>query len=273
MQLRMAWSEKREGVLVQMIHDIETTTVSAQSTGAYARWDEGDVVARAKTRSEAAFEQLVDQYKRRAFRLAWKITCNHEDAEEVVQNAFVKAYQKLPDFRGDSRFYTWLVRITINEALMTLRKRRLGEVSIEENKVVDDEGTAFEIEETGATPEEQCVAQELRSILSAAIGELKPILGRVVQLRKIEELTTAETAEALGVPDQTVKARTFRARRLLRKKLKQRLGVTGSKTVGSLFLESRTGRRNRRHASLPAIFVEEVATKGWFASSLAIPKR
>jgi hypothetical protein len=96
-----------------MIQRIETTAVPVQSTGAYARWDEGDVVARAKTHSEAAFEQLVDQYKRRAFRLAWKITRHHEDAEDVVQTAFAKAFQNLPHFRGDSRFYTWLVRITV----------------------------------------------------------------------------------------------------------------------------------------------------------------
>ena len=231
------------------------------------------LVEEALNGSSAAFETLFERYQRRVFHVARRVLRNREDAEDAAQETFESAYVHLKSFKRQSRFSTWLTRIAINEALMTLRKRRLGEVSIEENKVVDDEGTAFEIEETGATPEEQCVAQELRSILSAAIGELKPILGRVVQLRKIEELTTAETAEALGVPDQTVKARTFRARRLLRKKLKQRLGVTGSKTVGSLFLESRTGRRNRRHASLPAIFVEEVATKGWFASSLAIPKR
>src|SRR4029077_6665248 len=107
-----------------MIHGIETTTGPVQSTRAFARWDEGDVVVRAKTRSETAFEQLVEHYERRAFRLALKITCNHEDAEDVVQNAFAKAFQNLPDFRGDSRFYTWLVRITINEALMKIRRRR-----------------------------------------------------------------------------------------------------------------------------------------------------
>src|SRR5260370_13434286 len=97
MQLKTPESEKK-GVLVQMIHGMETTTVPVQSTGAFARWDEGDLVARAKMRSEAAFAQLVDQYKRRAFRLAWKITRHHQDAEDVVQNAFVKAFQNLHDF-------------------------------------------------------------------------------------------------------------------------------------------------------------------------------
>src|ERR1700751_3326373 len=96
MQLRMPRSKKRGGALVRMIHGIETRTGPVQSTRAFARWDEGDVVARAKTRSEAAFEQLVDQYKRRAFRLAWRITRHHEDAEDVVQTAFAKAFQNLP---------------------------------------------------------------------------------------------------------------------------------------------------------------------------------
>jgi RNA polymerase sigma-70 factor (ECF subfamily) len=126
-----------------MIRGIETTTSPMPQPGASARWGDGDVVARAKARSEAAFEQLVDQYKRRAFRVAWKITCNHEDAEDVVQNAYVKAFQNLSDFRGDSRFYTWLVRITINEALMKIRRRLYREVSIDDSKEADDRSMRF----------------------------------------------------------------------------------------------------------------------------------
>jgi RNA polymerase sigma-70 factor (ECF subfamily) len=80
------------------------------SLTALTEWDVQDVVARAKSRSISAFDELVKHYERRVFRLAQNITRNHEDAEDAVQNAFVKAFQKLPGFRGESRFYTWLVR-------------------------------------------------------------------------------------------------------------------------------------------------------------------
>jgi peptide-methionine (S)-S-oxide reductase len=138
-----------------MIHCIETTTGPVPSAGASARWDEGDVVARAKKHSETAFEQLVEHYERRAFRLAWKITCNHEDAEDVVQNAFAKVFQNLPEFRGDSRFYTWLVRITINEALMKIRRRHSNEVSIDESKKADDTSVPIVIMDQASNPEQR----------------------------------------------------------------------------------------------------------------------
>src|SRR6516162_10144693 len=172
MQLRTP--RPRRGVLGQMIHGTETTTNPVSSIGAFAGWVDGDVVARAKTRSETTFEQLVDRYKRRVFRVAWKITCNYEDAEEVVQNAFVKAFQNLPDFRGDSRFYTWLVRITINEALMKIRRRRSNEVSIDESKEADVRSVAIEIKDQAANPEQRCSQDEVQRILAANINGLEP---------------------------------------------------------------------------------------------------
>ena len=182
-----------------MIHGMETTTVPVQSTGAYARWDEGDVVARAKTRSEAAFEQLVDQYKRRAFRLAWKITRHHEDAEDVVQNAFVKAFQNLPDFRGDSRFYTWLVRITINEALMKIRRRHSGEVSIDESKEAEDNSIPIQIKDQAPNPEQRYSRHEVQRIVAATINNLEPRFRAVLQLRDVQGFSTKETAQALDL--------------------------------------------------------------------------
>ena len=202
-----------------MIHATETTTGPVPSTGAFARWDEGDVVARAKTRSEAAFEQLVDQYKRRAFRLAWKITRHHDDAEEVVQNAFGKAFQKLPDFRGDSRFYTWLVRITINEALMKIRRRRPNEVSIDESKEANDSSAPIEIKDQAASPEQRCSQYEVQRILAATMNDLAPSFRDVLQLRDVEGLSTKETAQALDLTSPAVKTRLQRARIKLRQSL------------------------------------------------------
>src|SRR5580704_5810012 len=122
-----------------MTYETELATARVSSTGALPKWDEQDVIARAKGRSKTAFGELVTHYERRVFRLAQNITRNNEDAEDVVQNAFLKAFQNLPGFRGDSRFYTWLVRITVNEALMKIRRRpRYKEVSINESKETDD---------------------------------------------------------------------------------------------------------------------------------------
>ena len=203
-----------------MIHGMETTTVPAQLTGAYARWNEGDVVARAKTRSETAFEQLVDQYKRRAFRLAWKITRHHEDAEDVVQTAFAKAFQNLPDFRGDSRFYTWLVRITINEALMKIRRRHSGEVSIDQSKEADDSSIPIEIKDQALNPEQRYSQHKVQRILAATINDLETPYRAVLQLRDVEGFSTKQTAQALDLTSAAVKTRLQRARIKLRESLK-----------------------------------------------------
>src|SRR6202050_789733 len=99
------------------------------------------VVARAKQGDTAAFEQLVRQYERQIFRVAQHITQNREDAEDITQDAFLKAYEKLEQFQGNSKFYTWLVGIAVNESLMRLRKRRTGRmVSIDED-VETEEGS------------------------------------------------------------------------------------------------------------------------------------
>lgn len=202
-----------------MIDAIETTTAPAPSTGAFARWDEGDVVTRAKTRSETAFEQLVEHYQRRAFRLAWRITRNQEDAEDVVQNAFVKAFQNLADFRGDSRFYTWLVRITINEALMKIRRRRSNEVSIDESQQADDTSVPPETKDQAANPEQRCLQHEGQRILAATINELEPPYRAVFNLRDVEGFSTEQTAQALDLSSSTVKTRLHRARTKLRETL------------------------------------------------------
>jgi RNA polymerase sigma-70 factor (ECF subfamily) len=190
--------------------------------------------------SAAAFGVLFDRYERRVLRVAWRVLRNHEDAEDAAQQAFEHAYVHLRGFQQQSRFSTWLTRIAINDALMLLRKRHPGCVSIDESEALEKEDMTVETHNAAIT----------RDILSTAIGELKPILGKVVQLRELDELTTRQTAKALGLPVGTVKASAFRARRLLRRKLAERLGLSRPKAVRSLFVESRNGRRNRREAAL-----------------------
>lgn len=203
--------------------------------------------------SPAAFGVLFDRYKRQILNITWRVLRNREDAEDAAQQAFEHAYVHLRGFHRQSRFSTWLTRIAINDALMLVRKRRLGHVSIQESKASENEDMPVETQNSMVTPEQLCEARELREILSSAIGELKPILGKVVQLRELYELSTRQTAKALGLPTGTVKAkaRTFRARRLLRRKLTERLGLSRPKAIGSLFVESRDGRRNTREVALP----------------------
>jgi RNA polymerase sigma-70 factor (ECF subfamily) len=202
------------------------------------------LVAAAVRGSSAAFETLFQRYHKRMFNIALSRLQNAEDAEDAVQQAFQQAYVHLKSFQGQARFSTWLTRITINEALMLLRKRRPGHLSIEGHQTVDEESFALEIRDTAITPEEQYGQKELHNVLSGAIDELRPILKTVVNLSEIGELSTSKTAETLGIRIGTVKARTFRARRLLRDKIAKRLGARAGKVAAALFSTSQAARNS-----------------------------
>jgi RNA polymerase sigma-70 factor (ECF subfamily) len=181
--------------------------------------DEPILVAAAQGGDITAFETLVGRYERKILRLAQNITQNREDAEDVMQEAFLKAYEHLSGFQGNSRFYTWLVRIAVNQALMKLRKRRPNVVSIDEEVNTGEDLIPREIEDWGPSPEDRYKQTELSDILSEVIGDLDPSFRIVFQLRDIEELSTEETAEALGLSVPAVKSRLLRARLKLRQKL------------------------------------------------------
>jgi RNA polymerase sigma-70 factor (ECF subfamily) len=172
--------------------------------------------------SSGAFGILFERHERQVFRVAYRVLRNREDAEDAAQQAFQRALVHLKTFQGHSRFSTWLMRIAINEALMLLRKRRPGFVSID--GAVEDGGIALDVEDNAATPEERCEEQELFGFLSEAIGTLRPVLRSVVELHDIGELSMEKTADALGLSGSTAKARLFRARSALRLKLTARLG-------------------------------------------------
>ena len=137
----------------------------------------------------------------------------------MLQEAFLKAYEHLGEFQGNSRFYTWLVRIAVNQALMKLRKRRPNQVSLDEEIDTGEELMPREVEDWGPSPEERYQQTELSGILSSVISDLDPSFRIVFQLRDIEELSTEETAEALGLSIPAVKSRLLRARLKLRQKL------------------------------------------------------
>ncbi len=183
------------------------------------RDDEARLVSAAKAGDAGAFEELVNRYERKIFRLGMNITQNREDAEDVMQEAFLKSYTHLDRFQGDSRFYTWLVRIAVNEALMKLRKRRPNQVSLDE-PVIDGEDPVFrEIEDWGPSPEQKFAQTELNEILNSVIGELDPIFRVAFLLRDVEGVSTEETAQILDISEAAVKSRLLRARLKLRQKL------------------------------------------------------
>jgi RNA polymerase sigma-70 factor (ECF subfamily) len=185
-----------------------------------AREDEHLLVAAAKKGDVAAFEELVSRYERKIFRLTMNITGNREDAEDAMQDAFLKSYSHLKTFQGDSRFYTWLVRIAVNEALMRLRKRRPNQVSLDEPVAGKDEDLVpREIQDWGPGPEQRFAQTEMREILSSVIEQIEPEYRMVFVLRDIEELSTEDTASALGLSVPAVKSRLLRARLKLREKL------------------------------------------------------
>jgi RNA polymerase sigma-70 factor (ECF subfamily) len=170
----------------------------------------------------------VSRYERKIFRLTQNITQNREDAEDAMQEAFLKSFEHLQDFQGNSRFYTWLVRIAVNQALMKLRKRRPNIVSLDEELDTGEDMVPREVEDWGPSPADRYAQTELSGILSKAIGELDPPFRIVFQLRDIEELSTEETAEALGLSVPAVKSRLLRARLKLRQKLNQFFGRGGN---------------------------------------------
>jgi RNA polymerase sigma-70 factor (ECF subfamily) len=167
-----------------------------------------------------AFEALVRRYDRNVFRIAQHITQNREDAEDVVQDAFLKAYQNLGQFQGQSKFYTWLVRIAVNEALMRLRRRRPERmVSIDEDVKTEEDSMPREIADWSPNPEQQYTQAELKDILGKTIQGLPPSFRTVFVLRDVEGLSTEETASALELSVPAVKSRLLRARLQLRERL------------------------------------------------------
>jgi len=176
--------------------------------------NEAALVSAAKAGDTTAFTTLVRQYDRNIYRLALNITGNKEDAEDVLQEALLKAYTKLGQFEGESRFYTWLVRIAVNEALMRLRRRPpQPEVSLDE-PIEGNEKSLMpkEIQDWAENPEQRYAKVELNRILDETIEKMEPNFRTVFVLRDVENLSTEETARILGLTDPAVKSRLLRAR-------------------------------------------------------------
>jgi RNA polymerase sigma factor (sigma-70 family) len=180
------------------------------------------LLAAAKSGESIAFGELFSRYKRRIFHLAQRIMRNHEDAEDVVQEAFQLAFVHLHDFKGGARFSTWLSRIAINVALMKLRKKaRKVEISIDEHSESDDMSFRDAVTDLAPNPEQDCLRQERSQILREALAELRPNARRVLELYELEGRSMKEIAERLGISIPAVKARIFHARPKMRRELDQ----------------------------------------------------
>jgi RNA polymerase sigma-70 factor, ECF subfamily len=178
------------------------------------------LVAQVRSGDIAAYDTLVRKYERQIFRIAQHITQNREDAEDVMQDAFLKAYEKLDQFQGNSKFYTWLVRIAVNESLMRLRKRRTGRmVSIDEDLETEEGTVPRDLADWAPDPEQNYTQTELGKILEKTIKGLPPGFKVVFELRDVQGLSTEDTAEALGLSVPAVKSRLLRARLQLRERL------------------------------------------------------
>jgi RNA polymerase sigma-70 factor (ECF subfamily) len=178
-----------------------------------------DLVRRAKRSDGKAFGDLVLRYQDKIYRLARRMTETDEDAEDVLQEAFVKAYKSLPKFEGKSKFSTWLYRITVNLALMKLRKKKIDAVSLDVPVKTEEGSVRRDFENGSLDPLARLEAKESREILDQAISRLPASYRAVFVLRHVEGLSTWETARILKVSVAAVKSRLHRTRILLKEQL------------------------------------------------------
>jgi RNA polymerase sigma-70 factor, ECF subfamily len=176
------------------------------------------VVDRALAGDSQAFEELVRRHERRVYRTTLAVTGNQEDAEEAMQESFLKAYQHLAGFQRASRFSTWLTRIAVNEALQILRRRRPTD-SFDELAEVGEQKLPRQFEDWHDTPEERYAKQEIRQLVEQAIHSLPATYRLALVLHDIEGLNGEEVAAALELSLPAAKSRILRARLLLREAL------------------------------------------------------
>lgn len=175
-----------------------------------------EVVARVRAGDTPLFELLMRRHNQRLYRLVRAILRDESEVEGVLQEAYVRGFTHLDQFRGDARFSTWLTRIAVHEALHRRKRRR---------HFVDLEGIVDELPSPAVGPEDRAFHAELRQILETSIDRVPDAYRMVFVLRDIEGLSTAETAASLSIPEETVKTRLHRARRQLRRQLDNALGT------------------------------------------------
>jgi len=178
-----------------------------------------ELVGLAQDGDSEAFGELVNRYQNKIYRLARRLTDNQEDAEDVLQESFVRAFRAIGGFKGASKFSTWLYRITVNLAAMKRRAQRYHIESLDEPITTKDGEINRDIRDTGIDPLEALIAKEIRESLDRAISDLSPTNKAVFVLRHIEGLSTEETREILNISIPAVKSRLHRTRLVLQERL------------------------------------------------------
>jgi len=200
-------------------------------TSVFREESDSTLIAATKSGESQAFECLVKRHEAKTFSVAFRITRNREDAQDVVQQSFHKAFVHLNSFQEKSSFSTWLTRIVINEGLMCLRRNRSRkEISLDDVKSEPEELSPVEILDRGKNPAGIYEQWENERILCEAMNQLGAEFRTVVRLH-LEERTVKETAEILGLGIGTLKARLFRARRKLRVLLTRSPEFRGDRTI------------------------------------------
>ena len=194
-----------------------------------AAWDDTpdeDVVKRVLSGETALYEVLIRRHNQRLYRAARSILRNDGEAEDVMQDAYVRAYEHLNQFAGQAKFSTWLTKIAVYEALARVRRRGRTESL---DSILDlDTHLMSEATSSNENPERQAYDHELRTVLERAVESLPEIYRIVFVLRTVEGMSVAETAAALDIGEETVKTRLHRARSLLRKDLERRAGIVAA---------------------------------------------
>ncbi len=207
-------TEKRSRASRQFV-DVQRQNIAGQD-------EEAALVFAAKRGDGPAFEILIERHQRRILAIARRFARIREDAEDIVQQSFQKAFLHLHRFEGKSCFSTWLTRIAINEALMFLRRGRgLREVSIDDLSGKEENALRLEIPDSRAGPESAYLQDERNRILSAAMNKLTPGIRTAIELRELGELSTKEAARVMGLSVAAVKGRVFHGRRKLHQVLKR----------------------------------------------------
>ena len=212
--------------------EISSTTLPASR-------DDQDLVALTLSGCQEAFEAIMRRNNQRLFRLARSIVNNDSDAEEILQESYIRAYTRLAGFRGDASLSTWLGRIVVNEALGRLRHNRARPVFEPLDTVVEDT-TVVPFTRLPKGPEHNVLNADLRRLLETEIDRLPEAFRTVFMLREVEQLSVQETAQLLDIPPATVKTRCFRARQVLREALSEHIETQGREAFA--FLGTRCDR-------------------------------
>jgi RNA polymerase sigma-70 factor, ECF subfamily len=221
-----------------MNHNAEPTIACLSDPAA-----EQVLIVAAKNGDELAFETLFKRYRQRILRVVLRYAHVREDAEDIVQQSFQKAFVYLHKFEGKSSFSTWLTRIAINESLMLLRHgRALREVSVNDHSEAEGNAGSPETPDSSPDPEASYLRRERAQILSETLGNLRPGMRRAIELRELAELSTEETARRLGISVGAVKARVFHARKKLQEKLSRYMKSNSARGKNTTGLRDTAGR-------------------------------